>query len=194
MLWTLLACYTPPDLPPFGGVPIVAAPPEGCRDDDEYTVACTIDGDTFDLSLCGDGGERVRMLGVDAPETEKPGKAADCYANEAWDWLTSVLAGQEVTLSFDRTCTDIYDRTLAYVWLRGDAFEAVADDLPFWVSNWYQDPEEPAILLNEVMLGEGYARQYPEDLAGTLVFQTRLDDAAREAEQFSRGLWGACSE
>jgi endonuclease YncB( thermonuclease family) len=189
--WFLLACYTPPDLPPFGEVPIVAAPPEGCRDDDEVYVACTVDGDTFDLTSCGEG-ERVRMLGVDAPETEKPGQVADCYANEAWDWLTGVLTGEEVTVSFDRTCTDIYDRTLAYVWLRDDAFEKVAGDLPFYITNWYEDPDEEAILLNEIMLGEGFARQYPEDLAGTLVFQSRLDEAAKEAEQFSRGLWGAC--
>lgn len=189
---TLLACYRPPNLPPFSDVPIVPAPPEGCRDDDEVYVACTVDGDTFDLSNCGDGGERVRMLGVDAPETEKPGTPADCYANEAWDWLTSVISGRDVTVSFDRTCIDVYDRTLAYVWLRDDVYEDVAEDLPFWISNWIYDPEEPAILLNEVMLGEGFARQYPEEIAGTLFFQTRLDDAAQEAEQFSRGLWGAC--
>jgi endonuclease YncB( thermonuclease family) len=65
----LAACYDPPDLPPFEGVPIVAAPPEGCRPDQDEEILCTVDGDTFDIGNCGEGGERFRMLGVDAPET-----------------------------------------------------------------------------------------------------------------------------
>lgn len=194
MLLALSACYYPPDLPPHGDVPIVAAPPEGCRDDDDVTIVCTIDGDTFDIGLCGDGGERFRMLGVDAPETEKPGVPADCFANEAWAWLTERIEGEEVTVSFDRTCVDVYDRTLAYVWIREDLYEDLADEpeMQFYLWSWVEDPDEPAILLNEVMLGEGYARQYPEEIAGTLFFQDRLDEAARDAEQFGRGLYGAC--
>ena len=194
MLLLLSACYTPPDLPLLGTVPIVAAPAEGCRPDDDVTIECTIDGDTFDIVNCGEGGERFRMLGVDAPETEKPGVAADCYADEAWAWLTDRIEGEEVTVSFDRTCIDVYGRSLAYVWIRGDLFEAVVDDpeMQFYVWSWYEDPEEPAILLNEVMLGEGFARQYPEEIAGTLIFQDRLDEAARDAEQSGRGLYGAC--
>ena len=194
MLLTLLSCYGPPELPLLDGVPIVAAPPEGCREPDEVTIACTVDGDTFDIGVCGDGGERFRMLGVDAPETEKPGTPADCYADTAWAWLTETIEGEEVTVSFDRDCYDVYGRTLAYVWIRGDLYEDLADDpeLQFYQWTWFEDPDEPAILLNEVMLGEGYARQYPEEIAGTLVFQERLDEAAREAEQFSRGLYGAC--
>ena len=196
MLLQLLACYHPPDLPPFDGVPIVPAPPKGCRDDvEDEEVLCTVDGDTFDIGLCGDGGERFRMLGIDAPETEKPGKDADCYANEAWDWLTDTIQGQEVTLSFDHDCVDKYGRSLAYVWARGDLYEELVAQPEFHFYDWtyYQDQEEPAILVNEVMLGEGLARQYPEEWVGALIFQERLDRAAAEAEQFGRGLWGACS-
>lgn len=190
----LAGCYLPPDLPPFDGVPIEAAPPEGCRPDDEISIACTIDGDTFDRGLCGDGGERFRMLGIDAPETEKPGVPADCFADAAWDWLTDLIDGEDVTVSYDQTCIDVYGRTLAYVWIRGELYDDIASDpiVEHWLTNWYQDADEPAILVNEMMLGEGYARQYPEEIAGTLVFQDRLDGAAREAEQFDRGLWGAC--
>ncbi|MCB9684110.1 MAG: thermonuclease family protein [Alphaproteobacteria bacterium] len=196
MLGFLLACYDPPDLPPFEGVPIVAAPPEGCRDDEEdEEIVCTIDGDTFDIGTCGDGGERFRMLGIDAPETEKPGKPSECYADEAWAWLTDIAEGEDVTLSFDRTCVDVYGRSLAYVWARGDLYDDLASrpEFHFYDWTWFRDPDEPAILLNEVMLGEGLARQYPEEIAGTLIFQDRLDRAALDAEQFSRGLWGACS-
>ena len=196
MLILFVACYAPPDLPPHRPVPIVAAPAEGCREEDDVTIACTLDGDTFDVGLCGDGGERFRMLGVDAPEIEHPDHpVADCFAHEAWDWLADRIDGEEVTVSFDRTCVDVYGRTLAYVWIRGDLYEDLADEpeMQFYLWSWYEDPDEPAILLNEVMLGEGYARQYPEEIAGTLIFQDRLDEAARDAEQSGRGLYGACT-
>jgi endonuclease YncB( thermonuclease family) len=183
---SLVACYVPPDLPLQGEVPIVAAPTGTCRDGDDVTVTCVLDGDTF----CGDDGELVRMIGIDAPETEEPGIAADCFADEAWDWLADTIEGEEVTLGFDRTCTDVSGRTLAWVWIRGDALDA--PDLEPWITEAV-DSEEPAVLLNEVMLGEGYARPYPEEIAGTLVFQDRLDRAAAAAEQSARGLWTACN-
>lgn len=195
MLLALCACYDPPALPPHRPVPIVPAPAEACRPTDEVVVACTVDGDTFDAGVCREGGERFRLLGIDAPETEKPGAPADCFAGEAWAWLTDRIEGQEVTVSFDRACTDAFGRSLAYVWLRGERFEDLADDpeLEPYAWTWYEDLDEPAILLNEVLLGEGYARQYPEEIAGTLLFQERLDEAARDAAQFGRGLYGACA-
>lgn len=190
-----VGCYQPPDLPPFRGVPIEAVAPT-CRDEEEGVyVACTIDGDTLDLGVCGDGGERVRMLGVDAPETEKPGVPADCYADEAWAWLDALVAYDDIAVSFDRTCVDIYDRTLAYVWLVGNEAEDAVDadhNLEPYLREWILDDTEPAILVNEVMLGEGFAYQYPEEIAGTLIFQDQLDAAAASAERNARGAWGAC--
>ncbi len=195
MLLLLTACYRPPDLPLLDEVPIVPAPGEGCRPElEDEDVVCTIDGDTFDIGLCGDGGERFRMLGIDTPETEKPGQPADCYADQAFAFLTDLIAGEEVTITFDRTCVDIYGRSLGYVWAREDLFEDLARDPDLFPYLWTYayDPEEPAMLLNEVILGEGFARQYPEEIAGTLFFQNRLDDAAADAESKGRGLWGAC--
>jgi micrococcal nuclease len=194
VLLLLTACYEPPTLPPFEGVPIVAAPGEGCRPElEDVDVICTIDGDTFDVGLCGDGGERFRMLGIDTPETEKPGQPGMCFAEEAFAFLTSVIAGQEVTITFDRTCTDVYGRSLGYVWARDDLYEDLARDPDFapYLWTYAYDPEEPAILINEVMLGEGFAREYED--APTLFFQARLDDAATNAQSARRGLWGACS-
>lgn len=188
-------CYQPPTLPPFRGVPIVGAAPT-CRDEEEHVyVACTIDGDTLDLERCGDGGERIRMLGVDAPETEKPGTPADCYGPEAALYLESLLAYDDVALSFDQTCVDVFDRTLAYVWLIGNEAEDAVDAdarLEPYLREWLLDADEPALLINEVLLGEGWAYQYPEEIAGTLIFQDQLDAAAAAAELNGRGAWGAC--
>ena len=196
LLPLVVGCYLPPDLPPFQGVPIEGKPFISCAEEDEdVEVACVIDGDTLDLENCGeDAGVRVRLLGIDAPETEKPGQPAECYANEAWDFLSDLLLGEEVTVSYDKECTDIYDRTLAYLWLRDDVLEDVADDPDYeeFLWEWYIDPDEPAILVNELLLGLGLVRDYPEEIAGTLAFQGRLDDARLRAQQLGRGLWGAC--
>lgn len=194
MLLVLTACYSPPELPPFE-LPLVPAPGHGCRDEfDGADVACTLDGDTFDVGACGDGGERFRLLGVDTPELEHPGQAEECYGPQAATFLADALTDEEVTITFDRTCVDVYGRSLGYVWAMGDLFEDLARDPDFQPYLWSYpyDPEEPAILLNEVLLGEGFAEQYPEELAGTLFFQQRLDGAAAKAEQARRGLWGAC--
>ena len=199
-LWILLlpvtGCFEPLDLPPFGGVPLEGRPYTPCAPESEdVRVACVIDGDTLDLDACGDDvGQRVRLLGIDAPETEKPGVPAECFANEAARFVAELLEGESITLSHDRTCTGAFGRTLGYLWLRGDALENALQnrDLEPWLWSWYLDSEEPAILLNEALLGLGMVRDYPEEIAGTLVFQARLDQARQQAEVAGRGLWGAC--
>jgi endonuclease YncB( thermonuclease family) len=194
----MLGCYQPPGLPLLDEVPLVPKPFEPCAADDEVFVACVIDGDTFDHAVCGDEvGVRVRMLGIDAPETEKPGEPAECWADEATDFLRAAIEGQEVWLTFDRDCVGLFDRTLAYVWLVGDTWERFAsrpDVDDFETTFGEGDDEEPAVLLNEVMLGLGYAEQFPEEFAGTLLHQERFDVAAAEARAQGRGLWGACAE
>ena len=158
-------------------------------------VACVIDGDTLDLYDCGeDAGERIRFLGIDAPETEKPDAPAECGADAAHEYVEDLLVGQDVTVSYDRTCTDIFGRTLAYLWLRGDLLEDVINEPDFdeFLWNWYLDPDEPAILLNEALLGLGVVRDFPEEIAGTLAFQDRLDTARDRAIAQGRGLWSDC--
>lgn len=196
-VWIVLGgCYQPPDLPAFEDVPLVGRPFVPCRPDlEEQRVACVIDGDTADLGACGaQAGERIRLLGVDAPETEKPDQPAECFADEAHHALADLVEGEHVSLTFDRSCTDVYGRTLAYVWLRGGRLAELERDpdlRPYWWT-WPGDVDEPALLLNEVLLGLGLARDYPEELAGRLVLQERLDRARDSAVATGRGLWSVC--
>ncbi len=200
LLLTLLAgCYLPPDdLPAFEGVPIEGKPFIACaQPDEDVPVACVIDGDTLDLEECGDeDGTRVRLLGIDAPETEKPGQPAECGANEAWDFLTGLLQNEEVTVTYDTECTDPFGRTLAYLWIRDRLLDDVIDEPDFdeFLWEYYLEDDEPAILVNELLLGLGVVRDYPEEIAGTLAFQDRLDAARDRARQLERGVWGACGE
>lgn len=182
----------PPEIPP--GNPEVPIIPFGaCETDREATVACTVDGDTFDIGQCGQntGGERFRMLGINAPEIahEDP---AECFGDRASAELGAVLAGGEVLLAFDATCLDRYGRTLAYVWLLGVG----ADGTPLIGDDDTADSADPlggAMLVNEYMLANGYARLAPEDWnGGPLSLQDRLNAAEASARAHGIGLWSAC--
>jgi len=70
-------------------------------------VSHVIDGDTIEP----EGGERVRYLGIDAPEKGRP------FFSEATEANEKLVAGQEVGLELDVQTKDKYGRTLAYVWV-----------------------------------------------------------------------------
>ena len=187
-----VGCYRPPDLPLLDEVPI--EPPDfiPCDEDlEDETVACVVDGDTFDYRECGGGDElRVRMLAIDAPEVSQP---PDCFGPEAEQWLRGILEGETVTLTRDATCEDKFLRQLTYVWALGDLYDELARDRRIAdLTDYRFGEEEPAVLVNEVVLRLGYARQYPEEFAGTLYYQDRLDAATAAAEADQLGLWSAC--
>lgn len=129
-------------------------------------VVAVVDGDTVDVAWAGRR-ERVRLLGVDTPETVDPHRPVGCYGPEAAAYTRRRLEGQPVRLSFDRQRRDRYGRLLAYVDLGGHRF-------------------------NDELLTGGYARLLvipPNGLHGRAMLAEEL--AARSA---GRGLWGACAE
>jgi micrococcal nuclease len=177
-----IACFTPPDLNLVDAVPIVGN--DACAPSREVRVGCVLDGDTFDLGACGSGAERIRMLGVDAPEIAHDGNPPDCWGDEAADELWRVVADRQVTLSFDQECEGVFGRTLAYVWLPEGDIGLDPDDV---VST-----EGGAILVNELLLARGFARLYDEEWTADLRLDDRLRAAQAEAEARGLGLWSAC--
>lgn len=125
----------------------------------EATVKRVIDGDTFELA----NGERVRMIGVDTPETVKPNTPVQPYGKEASDYTKKLLTDQKVTLKFDVEPRDRYERLLAYVYLSDGTF------------------------VNEKLVRDGYARimTIPPNVA----FADLFLEAEREARENNRGLW-----
>ena len=123
-------------------------------------VERVIDGDTFEIS----GDERVRLIGVDTPETVKPGTFPEPYGQEASDFTKSKLEGQHVELVFDVQERDQYGRFLAYVYL---------DDGTFF---------------NELLVREGYGMVYtvPPNVAHRDTFL----EAQRYAMENGLGIWG----
>lgn len=127
-------------------------------------VTRVVDGDTVEVRLDGRT-EDVRYIGVDTPETVKPGAPVDCFGPQASTFNHQLVEGRRVRLVFGVEERDVYDRLLAYVYL-GDRF------------------------VNAELVRRGLARTLtipPNDrFAGRL---KRLEIAASRA---GRGLWGAC--
>ena len=89
-----------------------------------------IDGDTVDVRLSTGGDPvRVRILGIDTPETVDPDSPVECWGPEASAWARQQLNNATVTLTSDPVAddTDRYGRALRYVVLPdGRNYSAVA--------------------------------------------------------------------
>jgi len=163
-----------PQLPDYTGVPIEAPSAEytACASPRDAVVRCVIDGDTVSLGRCESDGERIRILGIDAPELAHEGQEYECYGDEATDALADLIENEAVWLSFGSECVDPFGRTLAWVWVW------VEDDDPVLVSEW--------------MLRHGHARLYDGLGASTLIYRQRLEAAEASAMEGQLGLWGEC--
>lgn len=78
-------------------------------------VTRVVDGDTIDVADPIAGATRIRILGIDTPETY--GAEVQCFGPEASRWATDQLLGRTVTLVPDPSQADVdrYGRALAYV-------------------------------------------------------------------------------
>lgn len=131
------------------------------------TVLHVIDGDTVDL-LIGRRTETARLLGIDTPETVKPGAPVDCFGPEASARTKALLPpGTEVRLTRDVEVRDRFDRLLVYV-VRAE------DDL----------------FVNRVLVSDGYARTL--SIAPNDAHRADLEAAEADARDRRRGLWGRC--
>ena len=156
----IAACEAGGSAPPDTG----RSPCELNAGDRRYTrahVERVIDGDTIVVTARGRE-ERVRYIGVNAPESVKPDSPVEHFGPEASEYNKRLVAGREVCLEQDVSDTDRFGRWLRYVYL-GDVF------------------------VNEKIVRDGYARSttFPPDVK----HQALLQAAEREARQAGRGLW-----
>jgi micrococcal nuclease len=134
---------------------------------DVGVVEWVIDGDTVDVEIAGSE-ERVRLLGINTPETHTDTGVPECYGPEASAFTRSLLpVGTEVRLARDVVGRDDYDRLLAYVFRRDDD-----------------------LFVNEAIIVGGYAR--PMSIGPNTAYTNRFVTAATAAEAGDLGLWGAC--
>ena len=134
-------------------------------DSPSVRVVAVIDGDTIDVAWAGRR-ERVRLLGVDTPETVHPNRPVGCYGPEAAAFTHQRLEGRTVRLEFDRERRDRYGRLLGYVEVDGRRF-------------------------NDELLAGGYARLLVIPPNGR--HARAMLDVELGARSAARGLWGACT-
>jgi micrococcal nuclease len=77
------------------------------------TVLKVVDGDTVDIVDDVRGRLRIRLLGIDTPETKKPGYTVGCWGPQASEFAKSTRLGQRVAFVPDPSqgMCDRYGRT-----------------------------------------------------------------------------------
>jgi micrococcal nuclease len=128
-------------------------------------VTRVVDGDTVEARVEGEV-EDVRLIGIDTPETVKPGTPVQCFGPQASHFSHDLLEGRRVRLVFGEERRDAYGRLLAYAYL-GNRF------------------------VNATLVRRGLARTLtipPNDR-----YAPRLRRLELRAARAGRGLWGACS-
>jgi len=130
-----------------------------------FTVTHVIDGDTLDINI-PDGNynhTRVRLWGIDTPETKKPNFPVMYFGPEASDFATETALDKNVTIYLGEKLTrDKYDRLLAYIQLPDGRY------------------------LNELLLSEGFAYA---DLRFKHSFYNKYVQLEAAARSNKKGLW-----
>src|SRR5688500_803257 len=84
---------------------VPAAPPKDAIADQATAATAVVlkvvDGDTIDIRDDVRGRLRIRVLGIDTPETKKPGFTMGCWGSEATEFARSTMVGQRVALVLD---------------------------------------------------------------------------------------------
>jgi micrococcal nuclease len=127
-------------------------------------VLRAVDGDTIEVRLDGER-EDVRYIGIDTPETVKPGTPVQCFGPRAHRFNSGLVAHRRVRLLFGEERRDVYGRLLAYVYLGHR-------------------------MVNAELARRGFARTLtipPNDR-----FANRFKRLQMAAARAGRGLWDAC--
>lgn len=89
--------------------------------DEVFECVRVVDGDTIVVKI-NNRNEKVRLIGVDTPETVHPSKPVQYFGKEASEFTRRMVAGKKVRLEYDWQKRDKYGRLLAYVFLQDGTF------------------------------------------------------------------------
>jgi len=157
----------------FGLLALAACSPDVHAGDGTATVGHVVDGDTIDVHI-GGRDERIRLIGIDTPETKKPDTPVECFGPEASAFTTAMLpVGTTVRIERDIVGRDDYGRILGYVFIPGD-------------------DTEREVFVNDEIIRQGFAE--PLSIGPNTAYAARFVESARTAEERDLGLWGACSQ
>lgn len=129
-----------------------------------YCVQHVVDGDTLDLDMDGKR-VRIRLIGINTPETVDPRRAVECFGKEASNKAKEILSGKWVSVESDpsQDAYDKYGRKLLYVYT------------------------QDGVMFNKQMIEDGYAHEYTYRYP--YKYQQEFKTAERDARTHLRGLW-----
>lgn len=130
------------------------------------TLKRVVDGDTIIVLDSNQNEIRVRMIGIDTPESVHVDSSKNTEAGViASDYTKSQLVqGQTLYLEYDKERLDRYDRTLAYVWLDSNVNPSDLNDIQ-------------TKMYNAKLIVEGYAvaKTYQPNTKYSMIFQSIED-------------------
>jgi micrococcal nuclease len=127
-------------------------------------VTKVIDGDTFWAKDKSGAKVKIRLIGIDAPESRKSQhKDVQYYGKEAKEYLKQLIENKNVKLEFDVDKLDQYKRTLAYVYLESDLF------------------------VNAQLIENGYAKVYT--FPPNVKYVDSFIQLQKQAQQNRLGIW-----
>ncbi len=131
-----------------------------------YLVTRVVDGDTIVVEDKNGRQEKIRLIGIDTPETKHPRKSVECFGQEATKIVKKLLLGKKVYLQADSSQAnrDKYNRLLRYVFRQNDN-----------------------LFINRWLVSNGYAYEYTYNLP--YQYQEEFKQAELKARQLKRGLW-----
>lgn len=142
-------------------------------------VASVVDGDTFVVES-NVGPRTVRLIGVDAPETQHPTLGREPFGPEAAAWLRGRLpTGTLVWLELDLGPEDAFGRLLAYAYVEDPEGAWTIDGLT-------------ATQVNLDLVAAGLAR--PLAMQPNVTYADRYAEAASLARSAALGVWAAPRE
>ena len=177
----------------LGYVPVSPSSDRQLYHNKSFTVIKVVDGDTIDLDV-GDGATaytRVRLWGVDTPETKHPRRGVMYYGPEAAQFTEKLVLHREVTVMLEpfERARDKYGRLLAYIYLpAGRAGVPDPNRRPDEIPNLdiLSRNISSGKMLNEELVIQGYAYA---DEGFRHVLRGRFLSLQKQAQREKRGLW-----
>ncbi len=171
----------------LGILPLPLQAREETADSPGYKVTKVVDGDTL-IVKAGKKKTTIRLIGVDTPEkhesdklyrdsqrTGQEVKTIRALGKKSSDFTKKLLKGRPVRLEFDQEKTDVYGRTLAYVYFQPKG----------------NPPPEEDLMLNRVLVESGYAHAYSKF---PFRYREEFIELERMAREAARGLWAPNSK
>lgn len=128
-----------------------------------FRVLRVVDGDTIVIDY-GSKKEKLRLIGINTPETKHPNKGVEPFGREASAYAKNLLAKQNVRVEFDVQERDRYKRLLGYVYLEDGTF------------------------VNAHMIEQGYAQVMT--IPPNVKYADYFKKLQRKARSDKKGLWG----